>query len=206
MLKEIVLPNNNEEEFAGIASKLGIKKLFFIYDFDKFEEKIREKVGKIEGYNGIKIEIGFLVSQKNIKKACKKSSLIVVKSSEQDRFFIEGKKISLIYGFEEIGKKDFMHQRASGINHIMCDILKKNNITVGFPYSSLFNKNEIASSILIGRMMQNIKLCEKYKVKAAIGAFSENPFDLRAPHDIRCLFLSLGMEPKNNRESFAIIL
>ena len=41
-------------------------------------------------------------------------------------------------------------------------------------------------------MMQNIALCQKYKVKTMIGSFSEKPFDLRASHDVMGIFKLLG--------------
>ena len=34
MFSNIVTPKNNEEEFIEIASKLGIRKLYFLYDFE----------------------------------------------------------------------------------------------------------------------------------------------------------------------------
>jgi RNase P/RNase MRP subunit p30 len=108
----------------------------------------------------------------------------------------------VIYGFEELGRKDYLHQRASGLNHIMCELAKKNNIVIGFSYSQLLN-NEDNMPTILGRMAQNIKLCQKYKVKTIIGSFAENPFSLRAPHDISNLFKLFGMNERNVNISFA---
>ena len=202
MFFDIVLPKNNEEEFIEIASKLDVKKLYFLYDFNSYnEEKTNKKLEPIKNHKNIIIETGFIVNQKNINKALQKSKLLVVKSSDKDRFFIESKKIKLIYRFEEFHKKDYMHQRASGLNHIICQLANKNNVTIGFSYSSLFNKNPADTPLLIGRMMQNITLCQKYKVKTAIGSFSDKPFDLRATYDITSLFAMLGMDGKRIKES-----
>ena len=33
---DIVIPNNNEEEFITIAGKLGYKELLFLYSFDNY--------------------------------------------------------------------------------------------------------------------------------------------------------------------------
>lgn len=190
---DIVLPENSEAEFIEIASKLGIKKLYFIYNFSDFDkDKITKKLESIENKN-IDIKTCLLINQKNLNEAFKQSRMLVAKSSDKDRYFIESKKIRLIYGFEETPKKDYLHQRASGLNHYICELANKNNVTVGFSYSSLFNKNLIFASAIIGRMMQNIKLCQKYKVKIAAGSFSDNPFEMRAPHDIASLFAMLGM-------------
>lgn len=207
MPTDIVLPKNNEAEFIEIAVKLNIKKLYFLYDFDDYnEEKIQKKLNSIESYRNkvsgelknfeflsnkkINVEIGFLVNQKNLNKAIKKSRFLAAKSSDKDRFFIESKKIKIIYGFEESGKRDFMHQRASGLNHILCELAGKNNVAIGFSYSSIINnKNPI---LIMGRMMQNIALCKKYKANKIIASFSSNPFELRQPHDVLSLFKLLG--------------
>lgn len=196
MSSDIVLPKNNEAEFMEIAVKLGIKKLYFLYDFDDYnEEKIQKKLGAIDNKK-INIEIGFVVNQKNLNKAAKISRFLVAKSSEKDRFFIESKKIKIIYGFEDISKRDFMHQRASGLNHILCELAAKNNVVVGFSYSLLINNKNTA--VLLGRMLQNLELCKKYKANAIGASFSSSPFGLRQAHDVASLFKLLGAEIKTN--------
>lgn len=207
MFVDIVLPKNNEAEFVEIALKLGIKKLYFLYDFDDYEEeKTQKKLNLILENKNMQIETGFIANQKNINKTSKQSRFLVAKSSDKDRFFIESGKIKIIYGFEETQRKDYLHQRASGLNHVICDMLKKNNVAVGFSYSSLFNKNNQVISLLTGRMMQNIVLCQKYKVKIITGSFADKPFDLRSPHDIMSLFTMLGMDGKIVRESLILQL
>lgn len=193
---EIVVPKNNEVEFIEISLKLGIRKILFLYNFDYYTNSIQKKLESLKENKNINVENGFIVNQKNLNQAFKVSKLLVVKSSDKDRFFIESKKIKLVYGFEEVQKKDYLHQRASGLNHIICELANKNNVVIGFSYSSLFGKSREESSRLMGRMMQNISLCKKYKVKIITGSFSEKPFDLRAPHDVISLFAMLGMDIK----------
>lgn len=201
MFSDITIPKNNEEEFIQIATKLGIKKLCFLYDFDDFnEEKIQKKLDSIENKKII-LQFGLIVNQKNISKAAQQSRLLIVKSSDKDRLFVESGKIKLVYGFEEAQRKDYLHQRASGLNHTICELAKKNNVAVGFSYSLLFNKNSQISSLLIGRMMQNISLCQKYKVKTIIASFSEKPFGMKSHHDIASLFVMLGMKGERIKES-----
>lgn len=190
MSSDIVLPKNNEAEFIEIAAKLNIKKLCFLYNFEDYnEEKIHKKLQSIENTK-VNIEIGLLANQKNLNKAAKISRLIAAKSSEKDRFFIESKKVKIIYGFEESGRNDFMHQRASGLNHVLCELAAKNHVAIGFSYSSIINNNN--PEVIMGRMMQNIALCKKYKSNQVISSFSSNPFELRQPHDILSLFRLLG--------------
>ena len=186
MYSDIVIPSTNEAEFIEVAKRLNIKKLYFLYNFDNYQNQ-KSSIFDFD------IEIGFIVNQKNINKALELSKLIIVKSSDKDRAFIESKKVRVIYGFEEVHKNDYLHQRASGLNHVICEIAKKNNVIIGLSYSSLLNKNTPISSLIMGRMIQNIKLCQKYNVKTIISSFSEKPFDLRPPHDVKSLFTMLGM-------------
>ncbi len=205
MFADIVLPKNNENEFARIAEKLGYQKLYFLYELNDYISLQKradfEQIKKIIG-----IDAGILANIKNLNSASSQSKIIAAKSSDNDRPLIETKKIKLIYGFEEILKRDSMHQRASSLNHILCDIARKNNTAIGFSYSSLFDNNIQAASLFMGRMMQNIKICQKYKVKTMIGSFSSNPYDLRAPHDIMSLFSLLGMDGKTVKESTSMRL
>lgn len=199
MFSDIVIPDKNEEEFIEIASKLGIKKLYFLYDFDGYGKNNNKSDFKTK----INIETWPIANQKNMNVALQHSKLLVAKSSDKDRFFIESKKIKLIYGFEESQRKDYLHQRASGLNHILCELARKNNVAVGFSYSSLFDNNPETASLRMGRMMQNISLCQKYKVKTIIGSFAEKSFDLRAPYDVMSLFTMLGMDGKKIKDSIA---
>ena len=205
MFSDIAIPKNNEEEFIEMASKLGIKKLYFLYDFDKYrQESLQNKLNSIKNHKNIEVEIGFIANQKNLNQAGKLSKLLVVKSSDKGRFFIESKKIKLIYGFEEVQRGDSLHQRTSWLNHTICEIANKNSVSIGFSYSSLFNKNGHESSLLMGRMMQNIMLCRKYKVKTVIASFAETPFEMRSPYDVMSLFVNLGMRQEDINASMQI--
>lgn len=198
MFSDIVVPDGNEAEFAEVASKLGCKKIIFLYNFDGYNEKKAQKLELIRKNFNMLIETAIIVSQGNMNKASKLSTMLVAKSSDSDRFFIESGKIRIIYGFEDLQRKDHMHQRASGLNHILCDLARKNNVSIGFSYGSLLSKNKISAAILMGRMMQNLRLCQKFKAKTAIGLFSSNPYSMRAFHDVQSLFRTLGKNISQN--------
>tara|TARA_Y100000310_G_scaffold299743_1_gene334842 strand:+ start:275 stop:670 length:396 start_codon:yes stop_codon:yes gene_type:complete len=130
--------------------------------------------------------------------------LIVIKSSSQDRDVMESGKADIIFSVEESARKDFMHQRGSGINHIMCKLMHKNNIALGFSLDSILNSKN--KHVILGRIQQNIKLCRKYKVKMVIASFTPNPFEMRSPHDLISLFLKLGMTQKEIRILYTIFI
>lgn len=203
MFADIVLPKDNESEFLEIAEKLNIKKLCFAYDFNEFFSKnVQKKLDNIDN-NKISFETVLIASPSNVNKASKQPKALIAKSSDKDRFMAESKKIKLIYGFEGQQRKDYIHQRASGLNHILCGIASKNNVAIGFSYGALRGSGSEAASVIKGRMMQNIKLCQKYRNKTIIASFSENPFELRQFHDLASLFRLMGMSDSMIINSFS---
>lgn len=202
---DIVIPNNNEKEFIEIAEKLGYNALCFLYNFDDYLDK-QKNFGRSN--KKIKIYIGILADSKNINKINNKlknkTAFIAIKSSINNREITEKSKSNLIFSFEDNFKKDFIHQRASGLDHILCKLAHENNIMIGFSLSSILSSEN--KHIILGRITQNIKLCRKYKVKTVIASFAQNPFEMRGPHDVISLFVSLGMHQKEAKESLRCIL
>jgi len=189
---DIVIPNNNEEEFITIAEKLGYKSLCFLYDIDDYLTHRR----KLQIKYKIKTSFGILANDKSINKI--KSRLkgqkvfTAIKSSNIDRQVMEGSKVDVIFSFEDSTRKDFMHQRASGLNHIMCKLAKDNGIIIGFSLSSILDTKD--RHVMLGRIMQNIKLCEKFKLKTTIASFAQKTFDMRSVFDSITLFKALGLK------------
>ena len=197
---DFVIPKNNEKEFISIAEKLGYKELVFLYNSEEYLEKnISSK--KIKINKTILTDPRFII--KTSSKFKNKNTLIAIKSSSQDRDVMESGKADIIFSVEESSRKDFIHQRGSGINHIMCKLMSKNNIALGFSLNSILNSKN--KHIILGRITQNIKLCRKYKVKMIIGSFTSNPFEMRSYHDLASLFLKLGMTQKEVKDSLSYI-
>src|SRR3989344_2202774 len=183
MFEEIVFPKNNEKEFIEIAEKLGTKRITFLYNAEDYKPK--------QSFDtDVEIKTGIISKTSNTNHAFKMSKFVVAKSSSYDRMLIESKKISMIYGFEENLRKDNMHQQASGLNHIMCSLAKNNDVSIGFSYISLLENNPV----ITGRMMQNLKLCKKYKNAVLIGSFATHPFQLRSRYDVASLFRLIGAQ------------
>ena len=203
---DIVIPNNNEEEFITIAEKLGIKELMFLYPYENYI-KLKDNINKkkeIEGKNKkIKIHYGILADLKNTQKINNKlknkKEFVVIKSSNANREVIEKPKANLIFSLEEYGWKDYIHQRASGLNQILCRLANKNKVAIGYSISSLLDSKD--KSVILGRIIQNIMLCRKFKVKTVIASFTSNPYQMRSPHDLISLFTMLGMHEKEAKDS-----
>lgn len=180
---DLVFPNGNEKEFLEIAKKLNIK-LCFIYPYTK-------------KLSFPKLPAGLIAHKKEIDKAVKVADLVL--TYERDRHVFEKTKVDLVFDLEQGSRADHTHQRNSGLNHILCNIAKERNILIGFNFNSVLkakNKKKI-----IGRMMQNVKLCRKYKVKTVIASFAKNPFEMRSFYDLISFGVTIGMHPKQAKDS-----
>ena len=203
MFVDLVLSKDNEKEFIGLAGKLKSEGLCFIYSFKTREDflKKNEQIKKLQQKTKIKLFSGLIADFKNIVKAKKLSNIVIYKSTGNDRQVIEKSKRSIVFGLEIIAARDSMHSRNSGLNQILCKLANKNNIIIGFSFSSLLNADGKLRSQILGRLMQNIRLCRKYKVKTAISSFAEKPYDMRSCSDLKSVLISLGMHPTEAHDS-----
>ncbi|MCK4589226.1 MAG: hypothetical protein KAT77_02200 [Nanoarchaeota archaeon] len=179
MKTDIVLPSGNENEFIELGRRLGFEKLIFVY-----EELSDFKVIESE----LKIDYCVLVSEKNKKNLVKKINkikqkgfLVLVKAEDEkfNRFVLERTRVDMIYGLELSRRKDAMHYRRSGLDQVLCKIAKERGKKVVFSLKEIFNP------LVLGRMIQNIKFCKKYKVNFLFGSFAEKIGEMRSEHDLK---------------------
>lgn len=190
---DIVFPNENEQEFIEAAKSLGYSQLIFVYSDVK-------KIKKISNHYS-----ALLVEPNQVKQFKGKADFIVVKAQEEtSRHTIEKMKPDLMFGFEESEKKDTMHQRYSGLNHVSCELASRNKVKILFSFSSILNSFGEKRAVLFGRISQNISLCRKYKVKTLIASFAKNTSEMRSAKDLQSLFIILGMHPKEAKESMIV--
>ena len=207
MFIDLVFPKNNEKEFIEIAEKLKNHSLCFVYKFRNRNDFLQnqEKINKLQEKTEIKLFTGLIADSKNISKAKKLAKLVIYKSTGNDRHAIEKSKVNVVFDLETIATKDSMHHRNSGLNHVLCRLANKNNIMIGFSFSTILNTEGIIRSQILGRLMQNIRLCRKYNVKTIIASFAEKPYDLRSYPDLKSVFISTGMHPKEAKDSLESI-
>src|SRR3989344_1223899 len=115
-----------------------------------------------------------LIEAKNLmdlrRRLVNASGIIIVQGGDEiiNRYALEDNKINILLNPENNKNRDFMHARNSGLNQILCRLANKNNKPIGINFNSLLEMNEIERIYALGRIMQNIKLCRKYKVKVSI--------------------------------------
>ena len=112
----------------------------------------------------------FLITENNFDKA---RSLIKQKSGEKiifcgddetNRKILEKEQIYMLLLRQNI-RKDFLKQRNSGFNEVMAKLAKKNEVNIGIDFDEIIDSDKKAKSEVIARIRQNVKICNKNKLK-----------------------------------------
>lgn len=83
-----------------------------------------------------------------------------------NRFFLEDTLVDFLRDPHNVifrSKMDFIHHQNSGINHVLCNLANERDIGMFFSLNFVtgLDKNKAKE---FGRISQNIKFCQKYKV------------------------------------------
>ncbi len=124
---------------------------------------------------------------------------VIVKagSDEFNRKIVESSKVNFIVDFEFNPGRDRLKERSSGLNQVLCKILRARDVWVGIDIRRIIGLSDKDKILILGRLMQNIKLCNKYKVKMV--AFNSGNISDR---DLLSFLLSLGMS--TNMADYAV--
>ena len=181
---DIVFPKNNELNFIKQAKKLGYNKLVFIY-----AEKTFQSAPNIEGVSkkyGVEINKGCLCEKKFVESSFSIANSNRIGWMKQD--------VKLIFDIEE--NDHFMNQKDSGMNVAVAQQMNQFNCMYGVNFSRiLFYKHR---SDLLGSLMQNIMLCNKYKVSVVFASFTKTPLEMRNPEDLKAFGRILGLDKAEN--------
>jgi ribonuclease P/MRP protein subunit RPP1 len=195
-MQDIVFPKGNEQEMLSMAKKLGYSCLVCVYQTETDAAKAR---GMPE--QGLKTTTAILAMPDKALHLRRKGLVVFVKSSEKDRQVLEQGSADVLFGVESVQQKDYAHQRGSGLNHVLCSLAHKNHVAIGFGISDALKVQGSQRARLIGRMMQNIALCRKYRTRMVACSFASEPLQMRTPHDIRAFLETLGMHPKEAQQA-----
>ena len=118
---------------------------------------------------------------------------------KKNRKVVEDKNVDILLSPEKTRDRDFMHSRNSGLNQVLCKLAKKNDIANGFDFNLVLNSKNRGE--ILGRMMQNVGLCRKYKNKMVLLSGANNELDMRNPKDLVSFGIVLGMTPKEAKNA-----
>ncbi len=142
-------------------------------------------------------------SMQEIEKKMNKAGheLAVIKGSALNREVLENKRADILISAESYGGVDTTHFRNSGLNQVLCKLAFKNGIAIAFNFNDILKTKGAERSLLLGRMMQNVRLCRKYENKMIIASFASNKYELKSASDLISFGITMGMTPKEAKES-----
>ncbi len=138
-------------------------------------------------------EKDFSKLKNEIKKAKedKKEIIFTSEDDELNRKVAEKLPINLLL-ISLNQRKDFQKQRNSGFNQVMAKVLRKNNISLGINLDEIIEEKDFKKKAeMLARIKQNIKLCNKDRIKMRFIPQKEK--NKREIYDLKSLGLVLGM-------------
>ncbi|MCK4553328.1 hypothetical protein KAT80_03930 [Candidatus Pacearchaeota archaeon] len=133
-------------------------------------------------------ENNFEKIRKQIKENPKAEIIFSSNDDELNRKVLEKLEINILL-LKQSKRKDFQKQRNSGLNHVLAKIAKKKNIAIGIDLDEIINAKSKQKAEILARTKQNIKLCNKNKLKMKFISQKNK----RNIYDLKALGLVLGM-------------
>lgn len=156
-----------------------------------------------DGKNGLGFDSTISVKIAELKKLSNNINIVEGKDIEFNRKALENKNVDILLNPEKATYKDSLHHRNSGLDQVLCTLANKNGIAIGFSFNEILNARSRYKTL--GRMMQNVRLCRKYKVKMVFATFAKNKWELRSKSDMESFARVLGMTGKEAIECFTSI-
>jgi len=136
--------------------------------------------------------------------------IVLGSTDEINRKAVEDKRVDMLLSPEENRVKDFVHWRSSGMSNVLCKLASANNIKIGISFSAINSLRGKDRALRIGRIMQNVRLCRKYKTKLVLATFAKSESELISAYSLKSIGFVLGMTPdqviaslKNAEEIFS---
>jgi RNase P/RNase MRP subunit p30 len=155
-------------------------------------EQIYEPMSHLSGA-GLIIQASKIKEVSLAKKYARKASFVVADSTEEKtiRYIMEQSWIQFFTNIETSTGRDHTHYRRSNFNQVLAKLAKDTKKTYVVDFSHLLSVTGRKRSILLGRIMQNIRVCDKFKVPVSIATFATSKEELRNPKDLQALLRAL---------------
>ena len=137
-------------------------------------------------------ESDFQVARRRINEARQNNKKVIFSSGDDDelnRKVLEKENVEVLL-ISMAGKKDRQKQRDSGFNHILAKLAKKKDVAIGINLDEIVSSQGKEKSEILARIRQNIKLCNKNKLKMKFISKSQEKMDI---YNLKSLGAVLGM-------------
>jgi RNase P/RNase MRP subunit p30 len=178
-MQDIVLPNKNEKALLAKAKELGAELMFAYLKPDPGE--------------GMFILASKPKELDSVRKKAKQAAFVVASSTDETtiRLIMEAKWVKYFTNIETSTGRNHTHYRRSNFNQVLAKIAKATGKTYLVDFSHILRVEGKKRELLLGRIAQNIKICNKFKVPVSIVTFATNPYELRNPSDLKAFLRSL---------------
>ena len=178
-----IIENPPAELWASFLNKLS--EGYFEQCFE-YGDILKKWEGEMDEISDIKPMTKELISKKyTLEEKIDSARLEAEKIKIYDKV-LEKLKPPLVFNFESITKKDPFHFRASGLNQVLTKSAARTKVIIGFSFSTLLKTKQ--KSLILGRIMQNIRLCKKYRAKFQFFSFAKTPFEMRSKKDLSSFY------------------
>ncbi len=109
--------------------------------------------------------------------------LVEIKDFKDIRKYINSFSRKIVFGFENLPRKDSVVQRSAGMNRIICREMSKRENRYGLCLSYILSSKH--PDVILGRVIQNLYLCNKYGVRCVVFTLASSPYDLAGEREIK---------------------
>lgn len=145
-------------------------KAAFIKEISKIEDILKKDK---ENYVAVLLKTSNAeILRRMIDKASHYFEVYVLGMTDKiNRAALEHKKVKALVSPEHSREYDYKDYRNSGLNQVLCKIARDNNKLIIENFTEFLKMEKKAKALLLGRIMQNARLCKKYDVKFSIAQF-----------------------------------
>lgn len=115
-----------------------------------------------------------MINTKNVEEAkrllAKEQPLkaVLAQDDEFNRKILEYGGFDILLSIEGGRRKDAVRQTDSGLNHVLAEIARKNNIAIGIDLQEISRLDAKEKAERISKLMQNIVICRKVGARIAV--------------------------------------
>ncbi|MBU0898789.1 MAG: RNase P subunit p30 family protein [Nanoarchaeota archaeon] len=187
---DIHVPSEDTKKTVDLAKELGWNGLVFVRKWGggkKLEIFVNE-IKKIKKFNA---SVGVLI---DVKKASDMQKTVKLVRKQTELIIIAGKELNFNRTVIETPEVDILSGKDVQLNHVMCELAKKNNVAIEFNFHDLITSYKKTRERVFMNMIENAKFIRKYKTPFIITAGAMDPWDLRSPFDLLSFGRLLGFQ------------
>ncbi|MDP3992399.1 MAG: hypothetical protein U1B79_01870 [Candidatus Pacearchaeota archaeon] len=132
----------------------------------------------------------FNEARKKIRENKGREIVFTSDDDELNRKVLEKESINVLL-INQKGRKDKVKQRDSGFNQVLAKLAKKKSVSVGINLDEIMKTKEEEKAEILARIRQNVKLCNKNKLKVRF--ISKESNEAGDWYNLKALGLVLGM-------------